>query len=130
MNGIDAGASFGDDILKGRVDFEDFVHAEHIQKDASLEGRADSHTDAALGNDWNLVLVGEAQNLRQSLPPPFVGFYPDYDVRKRPVGTVGKRVLIVDLVDGIGRDKTWADDLFKFFYDLVQSEHKTLYDLV
>ena len=34
-----------------RVYFENFVHAEHVQKNAAFERRADAHADAALGDD-------------------------------------------------------------------------------
>ena len=63
MNRVNAGAALGDHILHGRIDFENFVHAEHVEQNAAFERRADAHADAAFGDDRNFMLVGEFQNL-------------------------------------------------------------------
>ena len=57
---VHARAALGDHVLQGRIDFEDFVHAEHVEKQATFERRADAHTDAAFGDDRDLVLIGES----------------------------------------------------------------------
>ncbi len=60
---INAGASFGNHVLESGIDFQDLVHPEHVQEDPPPERRADSHADAAFGDDRDLMLVGEGQNL-------------------------------------------------------------------
>src|SRR5438093_9900729 len=52
-----------------------------------------------------------------------VRFDPHDDVRQRSVRAVCKSMLIVDLVDGIRRDKSQADKLFKLLNNLIQRKH-------
>ncbi len=59
MHRVNARAALGDHVLHGRVHFEDFVHAEHVEEQPAFERRADAHADAALGHDGDFVLVGE-----------------------------------------------------------------------
>ena len=63
MDRIDTGAALGDHVLHGRIHFENFVHAKHVEQNPALERGTDAHTDAAFGNDGNLVFVGESQNI-------------------------------------------------------------------
>ena len=45
------------------------------------------------------------------------------DIRQRAIGAVSERVLIVDLVDGIGRDASRTDDLCQFRDNLIEGKH-------
>ena len=123
VNRINAGPPFDNDVLKGFVDLEDLVHPEHVQEDPPLEGRADSHTDSALGDNRNLVLIGKAQNLGEELSASLGGLYADNHIRKCLEGPIGQRVLIVNLVDGVSRDKARPNDFLELLYNLVQSDH-------
>ena len=111
MNPIDAGAALGDDILHGWIDFENLIHAEHVEQNAALERRADAHADAAFGDDGNFVLVGELKNVGDLVIAGLsVGLDAHDDIRQRPVSAVSEGVLIIDLVDRIRRNPAWADD--------------------
>ncbi len=102
MNSVDTGAAFSNDKLLTRIHFEDLVHAEHVEQDAALERRADAHADAAFGDDRDLVLVGEFQNFGDGVVPGGIRFDTNNHVGQRAVRAVGERMLIIDLVDGIG----------------------------
>src|ERR1043165_6673669 len=96
MNGIDARSSLGDDILLRRVHFEDLVHAEHVEENAALERRADTHSHAAFGDNRDFMLVGECEYSAQHVIAGVVGFHPDYNVEKRAVSAISQRVLVID----------------------------------
>src|SRR4030095_13201999 len=70
MNGVDARTALRDHILKGWVDFPDFVHAEHVEDNSPLERRADAHTHPAFSDDGDLMLVGKLKNLAKGVMPP------------------------------------------------------------
>src|SRR3990172_3293645 len=44
------------------------------------------------------------------------------DIRQRPISAVGESVLVVDLVDGIGRDPAGTDDVLQLGDDFIKSE--------
>ncbi len=123
MNSVDARAAFGDHVLQRRIHFEDLVHAEHVEQNSALERRADAHADSAFGDDRNLVLVGEFENLGDFVIARWIRLDAHDDIRQRAIGAVSERVLIVDLVDGIGRDASRTDDLLQFRDNLIEGNH-------
>src|SRR4030095_15119017 len=125
MNGVDARTTLRDHILKGWVDFQDFVHAEHVEENATLERRADAHTHPAFSDDGDLMLVGKLENLGNGVITASIRFDTYDDVRQCPISAVSKGVLIIDFVDGIRRNESWADDLFELFNNLVQRWHES-----
>ena len=70
------------------------------------------------------MLVGELENLGNRMITLGVRVDTNDDVRQRPISAVGKRVLVVDLVDGVRRNKARANDLFQFGDDLIEGEHR------
>ncbi len=107
-----------------RIHFEDLVHAEHVEQDAAFERRADAHADAALGDDGNLMLVGESQNVGNLVIALGVGLDAHDHVWQRPVSTVGQGVLIINLVYRVSRNPPWPDDLSQLGDDLVEGKHR------
>ena len=87
---VNAGASFGDDVLELGVYLKNFIHPEDIQEDASFKRGADAHTDAAFRDDRDLVFIGETQDLRQRVAPVIVRLHPNNDIRQGFVGPVGE----------------------------------------
>src|SRR5262245_18252264 len=89
MNGVDARTALRDHILKGWVDFQDLVHAEHVEENATLERRADAHTHPAFGDDGDLMLVGKLENLVKGVMTVGIRFDTYDDVRQCPISAVG-----------------------------------------
>src|SRR5215510_13067576 len=107
MNGVDARSALGDDVLEGRVYLQHFIHAQHVQKDSTLE------------HNRNLVLVGESENSADRMPALGIGLNAHDDIGQRSVGAIGKGVLIVDLIDGVGGDKARTNDILQRGDDLI-----------
>src|SRR5262249_38168222 len=114
MNSVDAGATLGDDILERTIDLQDFVHAEHVQKNSPFERRADAHAHPAFSDYGDLVFVGKPENLGNGVITSSIRFDTDDNVRQRPIRAVGKGVLVINFVDGIVWNESWADYLSSF----------------
>ena len=69
------------------------------------------------------MLIGKAEDLRQHVIALKIRFDPYDHVRQCSVSDISERALIIDFVDGIGRNEPRAGDLSKPDYDLIESEH-------